>query len=46
MYVSSRFGYTLELHTVPSTLKNADGVSLPNVVVETVNTPSGKVKPA
>lgn len=31
--------------TVPSTLKNNEGISLPIVVVDTENTPSGKVNP-
>lgn len=33
------------IRTVPSTLKNNDGISFPSVVVDTANTPSGKVKP-
>ena len=33
------------IRTVPSTLKNFDGVSSPRVVVEMVSTPSGKVNP-
>lgn len=33
------------LRTVPRTLKKVEGISLPIVVVETVKTPSGNVKP-